>query len=93
MWGCYNMRKKRKILALLRTFTILMVAILFLLCVVSKLASNTVINNIEAATNNMFTDITNKAMQEVLSQVEFNYNDLANISYDKNGEVISVTCN
>ena len=87
------MRKKRKILALLRTFTILMVAILFLLCVVSKLASNTVINNIEAATNNMFTDITNRAMQEVLSQVEFNYNDLANISYDKNGEVIAVTCN
>ena len=71
----------------------LMLISLFLMCIVSKLASNTVINNIEAATNNMFIKVTNKAMSEVLSKLKFNYNDLANLTTDKNGEVIAVTCN
>ena len=71
----------------------LMLISLFLMCIVSKLASNTVINNIEAATNNMFINVTNKAMSEVLSKLKFNYNDLANLTTDKNGEVIAVTCN
>ena len=71
----------------------LMLISLFLMCIVSKLASNTVINNIEAATNNMFIKVTNKAMSEVLSKLKFNYNDLANLTTDNNGEVIAVTCN
>jgi len=41
----------------------------------------------------MFIDITNQAMQIVLDKVKFNYNDLANITHDNNGNVIAVTCN
>lgn len=87
------MRRRRKIRTALRCISLLIVLALLLTCIISKLASNTVINNIEAATNNMFIDITNQAMQIVLSQVKFNYNDLANITHDNNGNVIAVTCN
>lgn len=87
------MRRRRKIRTALRCISLLIVLALFLTCIISKLASNTVINNIEAATNNMFIDITNQAMQIVLDKVKFNYNDLANITHDNNGNVIAVTCN
>lgn len=87
------MRRRRKIRTALRCISLLIVLALLLTCIISKLASNTVINNIEAATNNMFIDITNQAMKIVLSQVKFNYNDLANITHDNNGNVIAVTCN
>jgi len=86
-------RRRRKIRTALRCISLLIVLALFLTCIISKLASNTVINNIEAATNNMFIDITNQAMQIVLDKVKFNYNDLANITHDNNGNVIAVTCN
>ena len=87
------MRRRRKIRTALRCIAIVIVLALFLTCIISKLASNTVINNIEAATNNMFINITNQAMQIVLDKVKFNYNDLANITHDNNGNVIAVTCN
>ena len=92
MWGC-EMRKKRKILFAIRGILAIIIVVLFLLCAISKLASNTVINNIEAATNNMFIEVTNNAMGKVLSNIQFNYEDLAQITTDKNGNVIAVSCN
>lgn len=60
--------------------------------IIYKFGRGVVMNNVETAAANAFIDITNKAIGDVLNRCDIDYNDLANIQLDNEGNIVAIKC-
>lgn len=73
--------------------TLIVVGTTVLFFITGKLAKDTIVNNIKIAASNTFIDVTNNAVSNLIDKLDIDYNELANIQTDNNGNIVSVTCN
>ncbi len=80
---------KTVILCLSVTITVLIISLI----IFAKPLKHQIIDNLKIEAENAFLNIFNSSVEEVIKELEVDYNDLANITYLSDGKVSTVSCN